>query len=73
MARNVYRLAPDGHLWALHVGGRVLGRWRSRDGALRRAQAIADGDQPSVLVVHGPDGSIEYEHSFGHDPHPAGG
>jgi hypothetical protein len=73
MARNIYRLTPDGHLWALQVGGGVLGRWRSRDGALRRAQAVAAGDQPSLLVVHAPDGSVEHEHSFGHDPHPAGG
>jgi hypothetical protein len=73
MARNIYRLVPNGHLWTLQVGGRVLGSWRSRDGALRRSQAIANGDQPSLLVVHAPDGSIEYEHPFGHDPHPSGG
>ena len=73
MARNIYRLTPEGHLWTLQVGGRVLGKWRSRDGALRRAQAIAAGDQPSLLIVLGPDGEVEHEHPFGHDPHPAGG
>src|SRR4051794_2679531 len=56
MARNIYRLSAEGHLWTLQVGGHVLGRWRSRDGALRRAQAIAAGDQPSLLVVHAPTG-----------------
>jgi hypothetical protein len=73
MARNVYRLIPRGHLWTLQVGSHVLGTWRSRDGALRRSQTIASGDQPSLLVVYAPDGSIEHEHPFGHDPHPAGG
>ncbi|HEY7283425.1 MAG TPA: DUF2188 domain-containing protein [Actinomycetota bacterium] len=73
MARNIYHLLPDGHLWMLQVGKRVLGRWRSRDGALRRAQAVASGDQPSLLIVHDRDGGVEYEHPFGHDPHPAGG
>jgi hypothetical protein len=73
MARNVYRLVPEGTVWRVQIGGRVLGKWRSRDNALRRAQAYAAADQPSTLVVHGRDGSVESEHPFGHDPHPAGG
>jgi hypothetical protein len=73
MARNVYRVVPQGIGWSVQIGGRTLGRWRSRDNALRRAQAWASADQPSTLVVHSRDGSVESEHPFGHDPHPAGG
>ena len=73
MARNIYRLLPDGHLWTLQVGKRVLGRWRSRQGAVRRAQSVAAGDQPSLLVVYDRDGSVELEQPFGHDPHPSSG
>ncbi len=73
MARNVYRVVADERLWAVQIGGRVLGRWRSRDNAIRRASAMAEGDQPSLVIVHRGDGSIEYERPFGHDPHPAVG
>ena len=73
MARNVYRVVPLENLWALQIGGRVLGRWRSRDNAVRRAAALAERDQPSVVVVYRRDGSVDYEHSHGHDPFPAGG
>ena len=73
MARNVYRVVPEQNLWTLQIGGRVLGRWRSRDNAVRRAASLAETDQPSVVVVHRRDGSVEYEHPHGHDPFPAGG
>jgi hypothetical protein len=72
MARNIYRVVPQGIGWGVQLGGRLLGRWRSRANALRRAQAYAAADQPSTLVVHARDGSVESEHSIGHDPHPAG-
>ncbi len=73
MARNVYRVVPHEIGWSVQLGGRTLGRWRSRENALRRAQAYAAADQPSTLVVLSRDGSVESEHPFGHDPHPAGG
>jgi len=73
LARNIYRVVPDSTLWAVQIGRRVLGRWRSRDNAIRRAAAMAEGDQPSLVIVHRRDGSIEYERPHGHDPHPAVG
>ena len=67
MARNVYRIFPDENLWAVVFGGRVVGRWRVKENAVRRARSLASVDEPSLVTVHRPDGSVEREWIYGHD------
>ena len=73
MARNVYRVVAEGRLWAVVFGGRPVATFRVRDNAVRRARQLAWRDQPSVVTVHGPDGSVELEVPIGHDPYPTSG
>ena len=67
MARNAYRVVADDHLWAVVFGGKVVGRWRIKENAIRRARALASEDEPSLVTVHGPGGAIENEWIYGHD------
>lgn len=72
--RTVFRVVP---------GRRAIGRWAvQRDGAVvaywnLKAEAIDDATwrarrepigQPTQLVVHGMNGRIQYEHTYGADP-----
>jgi hypothetical protein len=70
VARNIYRVIPEGALWAVQFGGSVVGRWRVKDNAVRRARSLAASDEPSMVTIHRPDGSIEREWRFGHEPSP---
>ena len=73
VARNVYRIVPSGPGWELHFAGRIVGRWRVKDTALRRAHELASEDQPSLVTLYGKGGVPEREWSYGLDPYPAGG
>lgn len=73
MARNVYRVVAEGPLWTVVFGGRPVARFRSRENAVKRARALAWGDQPSVVALHRADGSIEREVPYGHDAFPTWG
>lgn len=70
MARNVYRVVPDGTDWEVTHDGSVLSRYVRKDDAVERGRKYAIADQPSQLVVHRSNGTIEFEWTYGNDPYP---
>lgn len=70
MARKVYRVVPSGTNWQVKHDGKVLSNHTYKDNAVSSGQAIAKVNQPSQLVVHRADGTIEFEYTYGNDPYP---
>lgn len=73
MARKVYRVVPAGSDWQVTHNGRVLSTHHTKPPAVSAGQAVAKANQPSQLVVHRADGTIEYEYTYGDDPFPPAG
>ncbi len=69
MQRRVYRVLPDSQQWVVKHDGLILSRHYTKGAA--RAMAIAS--QPSQLVIHGADGKIATEWTYGDDPFPPSG
>jgi hypothetical protein len=68
MARKVYRVVPAGERWELKHEGDVLAANDTKQPLVEQGQATAKPNQPSQLVVHKKDGTIEYEYTYGDDP-----
>ncbi len=63
-----------GGFWVARVGRRALGvPMRPRSVLVRWAVAYARARQPSQVVIHGRDGRIKDERTFGNDPFPPRG
>lgn len=73
MARNIYRVTPNGTRWELKFGGVVLYSHDNKDPVVERGRAEAKANQPSQLIVHETDGTFGYEHTYGDDPYPPSG
>ena len=73
MARKVYRVTPNGTRWVLKHEGVVLYSHDNKDPVVSQGQTTAKANQPSQLVVHRADGTIEYEYTYGDDPYPPKG
>lgn len=70
LGRHVYRVGPlDGGQWSVCKDGEAAERGRrpSRDEAVRYGWELAKADEPSKLVVEGPNGAITDERLFGTD------
>ncbi len=66
MAQTVYHVVPSGDEWAVKKQGaeqasRVAA---TQQEAVAHAETFARRQAPSRVVVHGPDGTIESQHSF---------
>lgn len=72
-ARKVYRVLPDGGDWVVKHDGVVLSRHYTKQPAIDAGQKVAKANQPSQLVVHRADGTIEFEWTYGNDPYPPKG
>lgn len=73
MARKVYHVVPNGTNWQVKHNGQVLSNHYLKVYAVSAGQQIAKANQPSQLVVHKADGTIEYEYTYGNDPFPPRG
>jgi hypothetical protein len=73
MARKVYRVLPDGDNWVVKKDGVVLSNHYKKDPAIDSARSLALSNQPSQVVVHRSDGTIEKEWTYGDDPYPPPG
>lgn len=73
MARTVYRVVPNQGAWQLKQASVVLSNHTTKPPAVGAGQARARANQPSQLVVHKADGTIEYEYTYGDDPYPPKG
>lgn len=73
MARKVYRVVPASGDWQVKHQGAVLSTHRTKDVAVEAGRRVAKANQPSQLVVHKSDGTIETEYTYGDDPYPPSG
>lgn len=75
MARQVFHVVPQGQLWELIlVGtGARLSQHPTKEAAVEDGRRKAHANQPSQLVIHRSDGTIEDEATYQDDPYPPPG
>src|SRR3989442_13688237 len=73
MARKVYHVTPQLDMWIVQMGGTVVSSHYTKQAAIDAARNVAQANQPSQVVVHKQDGTIETEGTYGHDPFPPKG
>lgn len=73
MARKVYRVLPNGTQWQVKHDGRVLSNHYTKQVAVDEGRRVAKANEPSQLVIHKADGTIETEYTYGNDPYPPRG
>lgn len=73
MSRKVFHVVPNGTNWQVKHNGGVLTSHYTKEAAVEKGRAYAKANEPSQLVVHKADGTIEYEYTYGDDPHPPRG
>ncbi len=71
--RKVYRVVPSTGWWQVQHEGATLSTHRLKDEAITAGRKVALDNQPSQLVVHRADGTIEFEWTYGRDPFPPRG
>ncbi len=73
MARNIYRVVPDGNQWKVKKDSVVRSTHATKQPAIDAGRVLALANQPSQLVVHRANGTIELEWTYGNDPYPPKG
>lgn len=73
MARKRYDVVPKGTLWAVTHQGSTLSTHITKSAAVDAGVSIAKANQPSQLIIHRADGTIEDERTYGNDPFPPRG
>jgi hypothetical protein len=72
MTRLRYVVSPNKGAWVVNSGGSRLGDFptqaAARDWARGKARQDLAGGQDAQVVVHGRDGRIKEERTYGHDP-----
>lgn len=74
--RKVVHVVPNGNgNWAVKSEGvgRAAGVYANKVDAVGRAKDIAGNATKGQIVVHGRDGKIQYENTYGDDPYPPKG
>ncbi len=71
--RNVYRVVPATGKWQIKKDGLILSNHVLKSEAIDTGRKLAIANQPSQLVVHKADGTIETEWTYGSDPYPPKG
>ena len=71
--RTVYHVTPYANGWTLNLEGQdedkgELGAWDHKDMAIARAKELAKESTLSQVIVHGEDGKIQEEFTYGADP-----
>jgi hypothetical protein len=73
MSRKVFRVVPHGTNWEVKYNGKVLTSHYNKEPAIESGRKYALANQPSQLVIHKADGTIEVEYTYGNDPYPPRG
>lgn len=73
MARKVYRVVPKSGDWDVTHEGQVLSHHYLKSNAVEAGTKVAKANQPSQLVIHRENGTIEKEYTYGADPYPPKG
>jgi len=70
MARAVFHVTPDddGKWKVEREGGHEGSTYENKDDAVRHAKESAQLGPLGQVIVHGRDGRIEYENTYGEDP-----
>ena len=73
MARTRYHILPIGRDWKLTKEGSASALFvnATKTVAVDKGGEVASVNQPSQLIVHRQDRTIETEHTYGSDPFPA--
>lgn len=71
--RAVYHVTPYGNGWTLNLEGKdeekgELGAWDHKEMAIARAKELAQQGELGQVIVHGQDGKIQEEFTYGADP-----
>ncbi|HEX8003476.1 MAG TPA: DUF2188 domain-containing protein [Mycobacteriales bacterium] len=71
--RQSYHVVPYVNGWEVRLGGDTaqhgsLGVWDHKDMAIARAKELAKEAELGQVVVHGEDGRIQEEFTYGEDP-----
>jgi hypothetical protein len=70
--RKVYHVVPnaDGSRWVISRENNDTFReeYDTKQEAVEAAKSRARGEEPSQVKVHGSDGNMEYESTYGDDP-----
>lgn len=66
---RVYHVQPKGEDWQVTVDGndRPAGTYGTKKQAITAGRTLAQKHEPSQLVIHGGDGSVQRTHSYGDD------
>lgn len=73
MKRKRYEVVPGSGDWSVKHEGKVLSTHRLKTAAIDAGVKVARANQPSQLVIHRADGTIEDERTYGEDPYPPPG
>lgn len=73
MSRKQYHVSPSGSNWKLTLAGVTLSTHITKPPAIDAGVAVARANQPSQLLIHRADGTIEDERTYGDDPFPPRG
>lgn len=71
--RNIYRVQWINGAWHVTHQGASLSSHSTKESAIGAGIQVAKANQPSQLVIHNKDGSIETEYTYGDDPYPPPG
>jgi hypothetical protein len=71
--RKIFRVVPNMSQWQVKHDGTVLSNHLNKDLAIEAGRRAAQANQPSQLVMHKADGTIENEWTYGQDPFPPRG
>lgn len=69
MPRVTYHISPFGNGWKVAAEGQDLDIVRdNKEDALEAARGLAKSQELAQIVVHGQDGQIQEEFTYGEDP-----
>lgn len=68
--RKSYHVSPHDEGWQVKPEGakRATGVFDTKDGAVEEARKLAKNQRPSQVLIHGRDGRIQEERTYGQDP-----
>jgi hypothetical protein len=73
MARKRYDVVYTSQSWRVTHAGSTVSTHTTKDAAIDAGVRVAKANQPSQLIIHRADGTIEDERTYGDDPYPPRG
>jgi len=71
--RNIVGVLPMNYDWKVTFNGSLSSRHVLKSTAIETGKSLAKANQPSQLIIHKADGTIETEYTYGNDPYPPRG